>query len=81
MVPRIRPRLVTFADPAKAVTTATFSAPGDYVIKLTAKNGAATASSTLVCKAVLPPPAQQLDAVNTLNFKVDNPLWNDRANR
>ncbi len=73
------PGVVTFADPTKAVTTATFSAPGDYVIRLTAKNGDAIASSTLVCKAVLPPPAQQLDAVNTLKFKVDSPLWTSRV--
>ena len=36
----IRPGDVTFADPKALITTATFTAPGAYVLKLTADNGA-----------------------------------------
>ena len=35
----IGPGTVTFADPKALITTATFSAPGTYVLKLTADNG------------------------------------------
>jgi hypothetical protein len=63
------PGQVTFADEKAVVTTATFSAPGDYVLKLTAKTDQATTSSTLNVTATLPPPAKQLEAVNTKAFK------------
>jgi uncharacterized protein len=75
----VGPGEVTFQNPAAAVTTATFSTPGNYTLKLTAKNPTASVSSTLTCTAVLPPPKVQLDAVNTLNFKVDSPLWTSRV--
>lgn len=41
------PGKVAFADARSLVTTATFSAPGLYVLKLTADNGQTSASSTL----------------------------------
>ncbi|MGA3098285.1 MAG: beta-L-arabinofuranosidase domain-containing protein [Bryobacteraceae bacterium] len=72
------PGAVVFADPKSLVTTATFSAPGEYSLKLTADNGQATALSTLNVTVETPPPARQLDAVYTKIFKVDNPLWNSR---
>ena len=53
---------VTFADPKAAVTTATFSAPGAYVLQVTADNGTTKASSTLTVKVELPPPADAADA-------------------
>ncbi len=70
---------VTFADPHTAATTATFSAPGDYTLKLTAGSGALSASSTLTVKAENPPPAQRLDVVYTRHYQIDSPLWNARA--
>jgi hypothetical protein len=39
------PGTVTFADPASASTTATFSAPGTYVLRLTATDALKTGSS------------------------------------
>ena len=48
---------VTFADPKAAVTTATFSTPGAYVLQVTADNGTSKASSTLSVQVELPPPA------------------------
>jgi DUF1680 family protein len=73
------PGTVTFADPKALITTATFSTPGAYVLKLTAENGQATSSSTLNVKVETPPPAKQLDAVYTKNFQINSPLWNARA--
>jgi hypothetical protein len=73
------PGTVTFADPKSLVTTATFSALGDYVLKLTVKTGETSASSTFNVSVETPPPAKQLDAVYTKNFKINNPLWNARA--
>ena len=73
------PGNVTFADAKALITTATFSAPGAYVLKLTATNGTETASSTLNVSVETAPPLKQLDAVYTKKFKVDSPLWNKRA--
>ena len=73
------PGEVAFADPKALITTATFTTAGAYVLKLTANNGETTASSTLSLTVETPPPAKQLDAVYTKNFKIDSPLWSDRA--
>ena len=73
------PGSVTFADPKALATTANFTAPGAYVLKMTADNGQTTASSTLNVLVETPPPAKQLDAVYTKNFKIDSKLWNARA--
>lgn len=73
------PGAVAFANPKSLATTATFSAPGEYTLKLTADDGRATASSTLNVTAEAPPPAKQLDAVYTKPFRIDSPLWNARA--
>jgi DUF1680 family protein len=73
------PGAVTFADAKSLITTATFSTPGDYVLKLTADNGRTTASSTLNVLVETPPPAKQLDAVYTKNFKINSPLWSARS--
>src|SRR5215471_1722325 len=73
------PGKVNFADPKALITTATFSAPGAYVLKLTVDNGQTTASSTLSVGVETPPPARQLDAVYTKNYKITSPLWSARA--
>ena len=72
------PGTVTFADPTAAVTTATFSDTGEYVLGVTADNGTSKASSTLVVKVELPPPAAQLTPVFTTNYRIDSPLWSSR---
>jgi DUF1680 family protein len=69
---------VTFADPKAAVTTATFSTPGTYVLQVTADNGTSAASSTLSVKVELPPPATQLTPLWTTRYAIDSPLWNHR---
>jgi uncharacterized protein len=73
------PGRVTFADPAALITTATFSAPGAYVLQLTARNGETTASSTLRVAVETPPPARQLGVVHVRKYSVDSPLWNHRV--
>ena len=70
---------MTFADPAAAVTTATFSAPGEYVVQVTADNGAAKATSTLTVKVELPPPPVQLTPVVTRRHTVTDPFWASRT--
>jgi DUF1680 family protein len=73
------PGEVKFADSKALVTSADFSLPGNYVLKLTARSGESTASSTLNVKVEPPPPARQLDAVYTKDFKINSPLWSARA--
>ncbi|MBL0171321.1 MAG: glycoside hydrolase family 127 protein [Gemmatimonadaceae bacterium] len=73
------PGTVTFADPNAASTTATFSAAGDYVLRVTANNGDTTAESTLTVKVELPPPVKQLSPVVTTRHTITSPLWSART--
>ena len=73
------PGKVAFADARALATTATFSAAGDYVLKLTASKGPLSSSSTLAVKVVSPPPATHLDLIDTRKYRIDSPLWNGRA--
>ena len=73
------PGEVTFANVGEPTTTATFSAVGDYVLKLTAGKAPLSRSSTLAVNVVLPPPKDRLDVVYTKKYTIDNPLWNARA--
>jgi len=73
------PGPVTFADAKAPVTTAVFSTPGAYVLKLTADNGQSQVSSTLRVTVDTPPPSTHLSAVYTKNYKISSPLWNHRA--
>src|ERR1051326_7770746 len=70
---------VKFEDPKELVTTAVFSTPGAYVLKLTADNGQTKNVSTLHVSVETPPPAKQLDAVYTKKFKINSKFWNARA--
>ena len=73
------PGRVKFANADAPVTTATFSAVGDYVLKLTAGKGTSQGSDTLVVKVVAAPPAKELGLVDTMPYRIDNPLWNRSA--
>jgi len=73
------PGPVRFADAAALETTAVFTVPGDYALKLTVSAGKETASSPLDVSVETPPPEKSLDAVYTTNFKIDSPLWSARA--
>ena len=46
------PGTVVFSDPTKAISTATFTTAGEYVLKLTASDGQLSASDTLVVTVV-----------------------------
>ncbi len=72
------PGEVRFADPKAMTTTATFTRPGHYVLRLTARNGEATSSSTLHVSVETAPPVEQLGAVYTRNFKVHSKFWDAR---
>lgn len=73
------PGKVTFEKADSPVTSATFSAPGEYILRLTAGKAPLSASSTVVVKAFASPPKDRLDVVYTKKYKIDNPLWNHRA--
>ena len=73
------PGHVHFADATAPTTTATFSAPGDYVLKLTASGNREQAASTLNVRAEAAPPKDRLDVVYTTKYSIDSPLWNARA--
>jgi len=72
------PGEVRFDDPKAAVTTASFTKPGAYVLKLSADNGQGRSTSTLHVSVEEPPPARQLEAVYTRNFRVDSKFWGPR---
>ena len=73
------PGEVSFADAHAAETTATFSQPGDYVLKLTAGKGDLSDASTLKVTVDNPPPKERLDVVYTKKYRIDSPLWNARS--
>lgn len=74
------PGHVVFADAASIDTTATFSAPGDYVLELTALGKPDNSTSKLFVHAETAPPKDRLDVVYTTPvYAIDNPMWNERA--
>lgn len=73
------PGKVVFADPNSLVTTAVFKVTGDYVLTLSSQAGDMKSSSSLKVKVLLPPKDNRLDVVYTKKYKIDNPLWNNRA--
>ena len=73
------PGTVTFAQANAPVTTATFSSPGDYVLKLTGSGRREHTTSALRVHVEAAPPEQRLDVVYTRPYSIDSPLWNARA--
>jgi uncharacterized protein len=73
------PGTVTFENPSSAITSATFSTDGEYVLTFTAGSGNLKSSSSLNVKVVQPPAEKRLDVVYTKRYKIDSPLWNARA--
>jgi hypothetical protein len=89
------PGTAIFANPHDAATVATFTQPGDYVLQLTASDGAKTATSTVAVTAT-PIPAvinaaatatpsasytSPWESVAAINDGIDPPSSNDGANR
>ncbi|WP_315822930.1 glycoside hydrolase family 127 protein [Paraflavitalea speifideaquila] len=73
------PGTVSFSNAGDKNGTARFSAPGRYIIKLSATEGQQTAASTLTVKVHQPPKNKRLDVVYTKRYKIDSKLWSDRA--
>jgi DUF1680 family protein len=73
------PGTVEFAEANALVTTATFSAPGAYVLKLTADNGESEVASTFDVLVENGPPPGHLDPVTTKGYTVSNRLWNQKV--
>ncbi|MFZ1941443.1 MAG: beta-L-arabinofuranosidase domain-containing protein [Terracidiphilus sp.] len=72
------PGVVTFAAADSPVTTASFSAPGEYVLSLDA-SGNTGAPHSINVHVQPSPPAERLDVVYTRKYSIDSPLWNQRA--
>jgi len=75
------PGEVAFQDGGAAVTTARFSAAGDYVLRLTGDDGQSAAGDTLRVAVVPLAPAQHLVPLWTKNYAIHSRLWNDRAKK
>ncbi len=73
------PGSVAFTKASSPVTTAAFSAPGDYVLQLTGSGGDEPRSSVIHVHAEAAPPKDRLDVVYTRKYSVDSPLWSARA--
>ncbi len=73
------PGTVVFSNPGDLKSTATFSAPGDYVLTITAYEGALRSSSDLKVRVTTPPREERLDVVYTKRYKINSPFWNPRA--
>ncbi len=73
------PGRVSFANPAASDTTATFTAPGEYVLKLTARADKEQAVATVNVLAEPAPPKERLNVVYTTKYAIDSPFWKARA--
>lgn len=73
------PGNVSFAEETSPVTTASFSAPGDYVLSLVAQGAAAKDAPEIHVHVEAAPPKDRLDVVYTRRYSIDSPLWSGRA--
>ena len=72
------PGAVAFAAADTPITTATFSAAGDYVLALEA-SGSKGKPHVINVHVEPAPPADRLDVVYTRKYTIDSELWNQRA--
>ena len=72
------PGAVTFEQAAAPVTTAKFSAAGDYVLTLEA-SGSNDRTHSVSVHVAAPPPKDRLDVVYTRRYSIDSLFWNQRA--
>ncbi len=68
------PGPVVFSDPTKAISTATFTTPGEYVLKLTASDGQLSASDTLNVTVVPANQAPTVDAGPDQTIELPDPV-------
>ena len=69
------PGSVVFEDPKALVTTATFSAPGAYVLEMVADNGDDEVASTFTVTVEDGPPPDHLLPIVTGFYRLDDPFW------
>ena len=69
---------VTFADAAKADTSATFSAPGEYALRFTYTLRGLPATDTLAVHVSDESPVKNLRSVYAASYAVTSPFWHDR---
>ena len=72
------PGNVIFDETTSPVTTAKFSAPGDYVLALTA-SGSNNRSHSIAVHVEPQPPKDRLDVVYTRKYSINSQFWNERA--
>jgi DUF1680 family protein len=70
---------VQFDNANAAETSAAFTQPGSYVIKLSAGQDKLVSVSTLNVEVERPPAADRFDVVYTRGYKIQSPLWSKRA--
>ncbi len=73
------PGKVSFADPKALTTTASVDKPGKYILTLSAQSGKMKSGSSLELIAHYPPQEERLDVVYTKRYKINSPLWSERA--
>jgi DUF1680 family protein len=72
------PGEVRFANAAKLQTSATFTTPGEYVLRLDADTGGSQLSSTLTVKAEAAPSGKAWEPVEAAGFRVTSAFWKQR---
>lgn len=72
------PGTVSFADPHAIQTTASFSEPGRYSLKLTATSGDRSGSDTLEVRVESEHRTPPLRTVSARAYKIDSPFWRQR---
>ncbi len=73
------PGRVSFNDRNSLEASASFSEPGDYILKLTASEGRRNESAgTVKVRAHNMPAEPYLQKVRTTPYSIDNPLWSQR---
>src|SRR5215471_17495050 len=72
------PGAVAFAAADAPITTATFSAPGEYVLALEA-SGSKDKPRVINVHVEPAPPTDRLDVVYTRKYAIDGGLWKERA--
>jgi uncharacterized protein len=75
------PGTVTFSNANDLSTTASFSAPGAFVLQLSAYDGQYTSTGTVNVAVAPAPPPTHLLPVYVTPYSITSPLWRYRLNR
>ncbi len=72
------PGPVHFENPAALVTTAGFTRPGEYVLRLEAEWNEGKGAATVNVTVEPPPPSRPIEAVELKDFRLLSPFWEPR---